>query len=520
MAIFATFVIALGLAMPAFADVASDAKGSCVVNGLERGDSATAYQVIAVTWDGQQYVDPAFTWDADVATWLRSQQSYKGYVEETTDAVTDAYARADAAFFDALSAALKGSLSGKVDSASVDATQTASGYSATFGDLPMGGYVVLVKGTGYVYQPIANNLLPQKDGTGAWVLPDPAVDPDAAGAVKRNPLDITKKILDSSKNQVSVIGAGYGDAVAYRVEVEVPQYPASAISKKFGMYDNPTGLTINQESVRVYGLKGDQDPVPLARDTNYTQGTTNINGDSTALALAFTQFYDTVKDYDKIRVEYTATVNADAAIGSTGNPNEATLEFNNDPYVQDGYETDSDNTTVYSYGLDVTKVEKGGTTALTGAKFTVKVEGASDNLAFVKVGDAQDGRYRLATGNDTATDTVTEIEVGSAEGSKGALKIDGLSAGEYLLHETVAPAGYNLSSKDFPFTIADSDTDGNIEVNGSERNTGYVTGNVENTKGFELPVTGGAGTVAMTAAGVVLMGAAVVALRRLLKSDN
>ena len=50
-----------------------------VVDGVENSGTVTAYKVINVNFDttNQQPQDPVYTWDANVAEWLRGHDTYR-----------------------------------------------------------------------------------------------------------------------------------------------------------------------------------------------------------------------------------------------------------------------------------------------------------------------------------------------------------------------------------------------------------------------------------------------------------
>ena len=94
-------------------------------------------------------------------------------------------------------------------------------------------------------------------------------------------------------------------------------------------------------------------------------------------------------------------------------------------------------------------------------------------------------------------------------GEGGKLLIKGLEEGEYTLRETKAPGDYNLpQDPDTEIVLNDSDDDGFLNI-GEQDNSDTIALSVANFKGFELPVTGGMGTIMFTAGGVVLMAAAI-----------
>ena len=146
-----------------------------------------------------------------------------------------------------------------------------------------------------------------------------------------------------------------------------------------------------------------------------------------------------------------------------------------------------------------------------GAEFELSKSSGGEALRFIAISD-NEGVYRLAKENEQGSSTTVLIVGGehAANGMKGKLRLVGLDAGTYYLKETKAPAGYNKISTPIEITIADSDYDGGVEVGEEDLVTGLVPVTVQNSQGFELPTTGGIGTVLFTAVGVALMGAGLV----------
>lgn len=91
-----------------------------------------------------------------------------------------------------------------------------------------------------------------------------------------------------------------------------------------------------------------------------------------------------------------------------------------------------------------------------------------------------------------------------------------------------APAGgYVLLKDPIPFSIVDDknavgesgnpdgipeDKESGANISGENAENGYVLYSVPNSKGFDLPLTGGMGTLLFTVGGVILFAAAVVLL--------
>ncbi len=217
----------------------------------------------------------------------------------------------------------------------------------------------------------------------------------------------------------------------------------------------------------------------------------------------------TVAAGGKFTVEYTSTLNENAVIGSTGNPNEASLEFSNNPNVGGEGETGktpTDKVIVFTYQLDINKTFNGGTPA-------------ENDLPKFKL-------YKFdSTTNDYTIDR-GEVTITKTEGGKYTASFKRVDDGKYKLVETKTPAGFNTAADTLFEITADHDVEsGNpqltvLKINTTAGNTttGTVTADVVNQKGSNLPSTGGMGTVLLYVAGIavfVLAGATLVmALRR------
>lgn len=228
-------------------------------------------------------------------------------------------------------------------------------------------------------------------------------------------------------------------------------------------------------------------------------------------------------------VSYTAKLNANAKIGLPGNVNEAYLTYSNKPDQSGQGEnqptgnTPEDKVIVFTYGLDVTKVDsKNAETKLKDAEFKLK---------------NSDGKWATITDGKVTGWADTELQGSVLKSDEsGKFKVEGLDDGEYTLKETKAPAGYNLPADGFSVTLTATTAnnqawDGtatkaltNLAVKvGQTDGTGDVTTGlgaitIKNTQGSSLPSTGGMGTVLLYVAGIavfVLAGATLVmALRR------
>lgn len=253
-------------------------------------------------------------------------------------------------------------------------------------------------------------------------------------------------------------------------------------------------------------------PTTTAADSTFTltindvKSLKDVNGDAITVAAG-----------GKFTVEYESTLNDKAVIGSTGNPNEAKLQYSNNPnYTGEGAnsptgETPKDKVIVFTYQLNVNKTFDQGTPADNDLpKFTLyKSYKSGEQEEWRKVGEEI---------------TVTKTSNGTE--TKYTASFPRIDDGNYKLVESHTPAGYNTAA-DTLFTVtAEHDIEAvnplltSLKINQTDGNTtnGTVQANVVNKKGSNLPSTGGMGTVMLYVAGIavfVLAGATLVmALRR------
>ena len=270
-------------------------------------------------------------------------------------------------------------------------------------------------------------------------------------------------------------------------------------------------LPANVESYKSYYLKFDD---TLSQGLDFNEGTVTVKLGDKDVTEFFTTNYDAAskkltftcdnilakgfeaKNGDTIVVEYKATLNENAVIGSEGNPNKVKLEFSNNPNnggEGDKGETPDDTVIVFTYKVVINKVDENNK-ALDGAEFTLykKIKGAAEDK---------------------------EIKAVISGDKNDVFTFSGLDDGDYVLKETKTPDGYNTAN-DIEFTIK---ADHSIESDAPELNSlsgDKVTGNitlkadktegslstpVQNLKGSVLPSTGGAGRVAIYVIGAILV---------------
>ena len=290
-----------------------------------------------------------------------------------------------------------------------------------------------------------------------------------------------------------------GDAVPFQLTGTVAQdYNDYKGAYQLVFHDTlSNGLTFNASSVKVY-VNDSTDPVDADKYT-----ITNPTADGHSFDVTIHDVKSLGTDVSKVRVEYTATLNENAVIGSLGNPNKMYMEFSNNPNNDQGGDkgqTPEDKVIVFTYKTVINKVDSSNK-PLTGAAF--KLEKVLTN-----------GEKKL----------VKECTIGADENDleKTKFEFTGLDDGQYILTETETPDGYNTMHP-IKFTITAShdtesadpkltDLNGNL-VDGqitfaTDKEKGTLTANVVNYKGSELPSTGGMGTTILYVAGAVMILAA------------
>ena len=521
-----TVVLVLAMSVPVFAKVNENGTANITVSGVENKGTVMAYKVIDIDFnysEPQGPKNPMYTWNAKVANWIGEpgNEAFQKYVGdgnavtkefENLRTDTDENETAFKAFLDALAAAIKSNKITGLDTTSQTLENSQGKVTLEAG---MGAYLILVEGGVSIYSPGFAQVYPQYDKEKKeWNLAGNTIDV----IVKAEEPTIDKEVEDPT--------VGIGDEVTYTLTIDVPQYPENALSKKFVFGDRlPQGLDFKDGTVEIKTKTG----------TVLTDCFEKVEHPDEAGAT----FEYKVKNYDDLKtklggetsiiVTYQATVNEKAINGAENLVNEAYINYNNDPYTNDGSEKQTDTEKLYTYNLKIVKVDATNkATKLSGAEFELRKEKKTNDAMFF-IGE--NGSYRVAKEDEQGTTTLTTD-------NDGNIQIKGLDTGKYILTEIKAPDGYHLpGDADITITITDdADTsavegaDGNLDritaesdgglipdeegfvtVDPGYSDTGVVT--VQNSEyGFALPLTGGPGTVIFSVAGVAIMGIAVAVI--------
>ena len=489
-------------------------KGTITVSGVEENVAVTAYRLMDVNYNytADQPQEPVYTWTTDVADWVRA--NFSAYIGAAGDNTVqpafheDADANDIAAFYDKLAAGIKSGTPSIADENKSNRTG-----NGDIEGLTMGNYLILIENGMRVYRPSAVNLVPEWDeNDNVWKMTTPKVE------VKSSELTITKTVNDKEADSANI-----GDTVSFDITAAVPQFPDEALATNYAISDTlPNSLTLTAASIEVYGVRGEEETL-LTLDNEYSQGTERPNAGGTS-TFTLTFDYAKISGYEAIHITYTATLNGSAELGATGNVNNAYLDYTNDPYTETSWNSQTDTATVYTYGLEISKVDsENEDTYLSGAEFALytSLQDAQDGRNPVSFVLESEGVYRKALESETGTTTLT---VGSNGDLRGKLTLKGLDEATWYLVEIKAPDGYNILEAPEPIEI--TDLKGGVldgKVTDADIASGLVPRTVKNDDGFRLPTTGGMGTILFTAVGVVLMGAAVIlfiVVRRKKKAED
>lgn len=353
--------------------------------------------------------------------------------------------------------------------------------------------------------------------------------------VVNNKPDLEKKVQNTKEKQNPYGEAadyGAGDMVPYKVTVKIPKNIDKLTT--FKVTDTPKGLTDKTETINIT-----VGSIKLVESGTVTEGgaVSPIKSVGDGFEIVFDPSKMTDYAGKELVITYQAKLKGEADnTTSVVSSNTARLTYTN---VIDTTTTDEstryveDDTVVYSFKLIVNKVgESAGTTKpLVGVKFDLYKEVEAGGIS---------GTNATALGLDGDKHWLKIAAVKTGEG--GVITKNGLANGNYYLVETKTVEDYNLLSKpvevvldkDYERHSAETYTNvnGNVTHQKSEELKAFnesdtsdggpsVSVTVINRKGFDLPVTGGFGTLLFSGIGALLVvGGVGVLMGTKKKKDN
>lgn len=383
--------------------------------------------------------------------------------------------------------------------------------------------------------------------------------------------DVDKQVVNRTDGKYQEASDyAVGDTISYKVAVTVPKNITKL--RTFFLTDKPENMEDDSNSVKVFSDENCTTDITSAV-TASTDGIT-VTSDK---GFKVTFVPQNLVNYagKTIYITYNAKLTKSADTTTTGNLNTIDLTYSNkiksDTEPED--ETNDcnhieDTAVVYTFQIDITKVGKDGNneTKLDGVTFKLYEQIEHQETPANDV--LSDTNAKALGFADTTNFSYKEVATDTTKGG-GKLTFTGLSnsktattgASRYWLVETQTKEGYNLlgapveakldivykttwkeentfdkgvlvkhkhtsSTEDFKMATDDAQTNGGTQegtkvTEGRDQGVyGSLRTEIINKKGFQLPVTGGFGTLLFSGIGVLLVLAGVAVLFSMKKKND
>lgn len=374
--------------------------------------------------------------------------------------------------------------------------------------------------------------------------------------VKNYAPDIEKTVKDrTSDDYRKAADYNVGDEIPYKITVTVPQNITRL--KKFEVTDTPTNLVDQVEDAKgnsLISVKYKDGETLVDVPTDAYDITKLDNGGFT---VAFKPAEMAAYAGKQIVISYNAKLTANADMTTDGNSNQAKLEYSNKTDVKDDEKENPENnnkrgdeTVVYTFQIQIVKKadvkdENDHDIYLEGVTFDLyKLVGKDEKLpdGAIEIDTAKANALKLPTaGTDQKWVKVNKSDI--TTGTDGKVNVNGLANGTYYLVETKTKQGYNLltapvevklsiaykttwnetlkykdgvlvkrdvteKKETFTNTNSQQDTNGGTQAGVTDtdgKTYGRHVTEIINRKGFNLPTTGGFGTLLFSGIGALLV---------------
>ena len=385
--------------------------------------------------------------------------------------------------------------------------------------------------------------------------------PDVEKTVTKRDGSSTVKNADGTTVGNHEADYSVGDKVTYTLTIDVPANIAKL--RTFTVTDTTvaTQLVHDADSVIVSAKNKNKKVENIT--SAYGKPDIKTEGENSVLTIAFTPANLASVAGGQITITYTATVQKDAVVANEGNLNTAKLLYSRTTDTDKAEQGDNkpyeieDQSVVYTFSTSLLKKGEGGTyggKAMKGVTFALykKVEDSEWNAqGKVTIAGKEYDKNTNVISNAVAlglteNSSETWIKIYYAErmedgatGTDGKLTYTGLPKGTYKFVETKTLDGYNLLSQpvDAKLTLdyttmwdTSSTYKNGVLVKHKYNTTSYKSNGEDatpgaeitiiNRSGFQLPVTGGFGTLLFSGIGVLLVLAGVAVLFSMKKKND
>ena len=300
--------------------------------------------------------------------------------------------------------------------------------------------------------------------------------------------------------------ANIGDIITYKVTYSVP-VPENGLADLQIVDTMNEGLTFTNDKDNIKVVDDEYQKTTTSKVLDYGKDY-DVTQKGKEVTINFKKYLKSLEknSTEKFTITYKVKLNDKAVLGQDGNKNNVKLQYKND--IKDEFkDVPGNDTTVFTYGIDLLKKGKGADNVLEGVEF--KLTDGKDNAVSVE----KKGTNTFYTPGGTSNEVTTATD--------GKIYIRGLKPGTYKLTETKTNAGYVLLKDPVVIEIKDDNATGEAEASvdskpvtmqNDQKNKDSAKAEVPltvvNSKGFDLPATGGRGIALFTIAGIAIVAAA------------
>lgn len=223
--------------------------------------------------------------------------------------------------------------------------------------------------------------------------------------------------------------ANIGDIITYKVTYSVP-VPENGLADLQIVDTMSEGLTFTNDKDNIKVVDDEYQKTTTSKVLDYGKDY-DVTQKGKEVTINFKKYLKSLEknSTEKFTITYKVKLNDKAVLGQDGNKNSVKLQYKND--IKDEFkDVPGNDTTVFTYGIDLLKKGKGADNVLEGVEF--KLTDGKDNAVSVE----KKGTNTFYTPGGTSNEVTTATD--------GKIYIRGLKPGTYKLTESKTNAGYVL----------------------------------------------------------------------------